>query len=136
MELLPRQINNDTGGLQVLRPSRGPGTPLRAPRLDPGLGEAKILQIWSLRSGRLPGSRGGCESFRLHLLFVFQEVSPLGEILHPLSWAVGLELALELLAGLRFVSIVIQTFPQVVPGVPAGLPFRRVWRSHRYLTQS
>lgn len=76
------------------------------------------------------GSLSRCESLCLHLVLVFQEVSPFGEIFHPLGGAFGLKLALEPLAGCNIVFIIIQTLPQMVPGVPAGLPFCRVWSRH------
>lgn len=53
-------------------------------------------------------------------------------MVYPLRGTIRLKLALELVAGGNFVTIVIQTFPQTVPRVPAGLPFRRVRSGHRY----
>lgn len=49
---------------------------------------------------------------------------------YPLSWTVGLKLALVLLAAFGFVPVVIQALPQLVPGVPARLPLCGVWRWH------
>lgn len=130
MLLFSVQINNDKGEVQVLSP--------KSCFSGPGLNKAKVNQFADFDAvqclGRLPGSFGRRESFCLHLLFIFQEVSPLGEIFHPLSRAICLKLALEVLAGRSVVIVVIQTFPQLVPGFPAGLPFCRVWSGHCCLT--
>lgn len=50
---------------------------------------------------------------------------------YPLSWTIRLKLALVLLAAFGFVTVVIQTFPQLVSGVPARLPLCGVWSWHR-----
>lgn len=63
------------------------------------------------------------------------EASPLhfqGET-YPLSRATALKLALELLAGGNVVIIVIQTFPQLISGIPTRLSLCRVWSRHHSL---
>lgn len=78
LQLTPVQINN----IMVMF---GNSSPSPAPL---ALNETKCLSVcrflWSavqcLR--RLPGAFSRCEAFCLHLLFVFQEVSPLAEIFH------------------------------------------------------
>lgn len=53
---------------------------------------------------------------------------------YPLSWTFSLKLALELQAACSSVLVFIQTLPQQVSGVPAGLPFCRAWSCHRCLS--
>lgn len=63
-------------------------------------------------------------SFRASLLQRAQQVIKNEEVLYPLSWTFGLEVSLDLLAGLNLVIVVVQTLPELIPGVPAGLPLR------------
>lgn len=117
------QINKDTGEVQVPQLSKTPlqvlhPRPLVWMRLK--VHQSVVEFLWGLL-----GTFSRCEAFGLHPLFVFQKVSPLCEVFHPLSRALCLKLALELLTWFSFIIIVIQTFPQLVSGVPAGPSFCR-----------
>lgn len=50
---------------------------------------------------------------------------------HPLSRTTALKLVLELLAGGSLVVVLIQTFPQLVSGVPTRFSLGGVWSCHR-----